>query len=128
MAIVPAFPLTRRAATRGGLLALPLVAALLAGCVTTNDLVPWKSEKKAENPVCQICCMWQNSVQFAADPTRQRHAGAGAGRPALPVRQDAGPPAQVPRGRWSSICSTRRTASRSTRSSGGSTRRRCNCW
>ena len=80
MATIPALSLTRGAATRVGLLALPLVA-LLAGCVTTNDLVPWAASKKVENPVCQICCMWQNSVQFAADPTRNGTPGPGlAGR------------------------------------------------
>lgn len=70
-------PLIRRAATRGGLLALPLVAALLAGCVTTNELVLKMFEKHDEEPVCQIFCMWQNSVQFAADPTRNGTPGPG---------------------------------------------------
>lgn len=76
MATVPALSLTRRAAMPVGLLALPLVA-LLTGCVTTNELIPWKSEKKAENPACQILCMWQNSVHFAADPTRNGKPGPG---------------------------------------------------
>jgi hypothetical protein len=81
MATVPALSLTRRAVTRVGFLALPLVASLLAGCVTTNDLVPWMSEKKSEEPVCQILCTWQNSVQFVADPTRNGTPGPGlAGR------------------------------------------------
>ena len=77
MVTVPALSLIRRAATRGGLPALPLVAVLLAGCVTTNDLVAWKSAKKSDDPVCQIFCMWQNSVQFAADPTRNGTPGPG---------------------------------------------------
>jgi hypothetical protein len=81
MATVPALSLIRRATTRGGLLALPLVAALVAGCVTTDEMLLWKSEKKPEEPVCQLLCMWQNSVQFAADPTRGGKPGPGvAGR------------------------------------------------
>lgn len=77
MATVPTPSLIRPALTRGGLLALPLVAALVAGCVTTDDMLLWKSEKKPAEPVCQLLCTWQNSVQFAADPTRGGAPGPG---------------------------------------------------
>ena len=70
MATVPALSLIRRLATRGGLLALPLVAALAVGCVTTESGGFWKTEKPIEPAPRQIVCVWQNNVVNVPDSTR----------------------------------------------------------
>ena len=71
MATIPAISLIRRASTRVGLLALLLVAALAAGCLTTeNGGGFWKVERPTDVCPHQMVCVWQNNVLQVPDTTR----------------------------------------------------------
>ena len=70
MAIFPAISLIRQVSTRVGFLALPLVAALAMGCVTTQGGGFWMTEKPTELCPNQMVCVWQNSIMTVPDTTR----------------------------------------------------------
>jgi hypothetical protein len=80
MAAIQAATLIRRAARQGGIAAALLVAALAGGCATTEEFF---SKTKATNgpAIGQVACLWQNTVRFVPDPTRNGEPNAGiAGR------------------------------------------------
>jgi hypothetical protein len=71
--------LSRRAGGRGGMAAL-LLAALAAGCATTEEFFA-KAKAPEGAGVGQVVCMWENAVRFVPDPARQGEPNAGlAGR------------------------------------------------
>jgi len=76
---VQAERLILRAGGRGGLVAALLLAALAAGCATTEEY--FARAKDPQAGVGQIVCAWENAVRFVPDPARQ-----GAPNPGLAGR------------------------------------------
>ena len=55
---------------RAGWWAAPILTALAAGCVTTENSVEDNEKPPAPGLPCQVVATWQNCIAYAADPTR----------------------------------------------------------